>query len=81
MSGSDSHEPPSEPLGPRSSPCRNLRHPGMHVYTDGRGRDPKKDYDNTIYWCLKTMTSFGPDDEMVDGEACRAPARSCYQPF
>ena len=28
-------------------------------------------YDNTIYWCLKTMKSFGPDDDFVGREDCR----------
>ncbi len=67
--------PPSE----LSSPCRSLRNKGMYVYTDGSGT-PHDDYDNTIYWCLKTMKSFGPDDEPACGDDCRSPARECYQP-
>lgn len=66
---------------PSSPPCRHLRHAGMLVHSDGRGRDPNQDYDNTVYWCQKTTKSFGPDDEMVDGASCRNPARSCYQPL
>ena len=53
----------------------------MYVYTDGASRDPDKDYDNTIYWCLKTMKGFGPDDELVDRRDCCDPTRSCYEPL
>jgi hypothetical protein len=60
--------------------CRNLRNKGMYVYTDGGGGE-HGDYDNTIYWCLQTMKSFGPDDEQVDAHECRAPDRSCYEPL
>ena len=45
----------------------------MYVYSDGQSREPHEDYDNTIYWCLKTMKEFGPDDEMVAGPDCRNP--------
>ena len=60
--------------------CEHLRHKGMYVYTDGSGQD-HSDYDNTIYWCLKSMKSFGPDDDMVDRQACCDAARSCYEPL
>lgn len=62
-----------------TTPCRHLRHKGMYVYTDGMSRESHGDYDNTIYWCLKTMKSFGPDDDIVDHEGCCNGARSCYQ--
>ena len=26
----------------------------VYVYSDGQGREPHEDYDNTIYWCLET---------------------------
>lgn len=79
MPDADPDEP--TPFEPSLVPCRNLRHQGMYVYTDGRGRDPDKDYDSTIFWCLKTMKDYGPDDEPADGRACRNPARSCYEPL
>jgi hypothetical protein len=66
---------------PPPVPCRNLRHQGMYVYTDGRGRGSDKDYDNTIFWCLKTMKDYGPDDEPADGRECRGPGRPCYEPL
>jgi hypothetical protein len=52
----------------------------MYVYTDGQSAPSHDDYDNTIYWCLKTMKSFGPDDDQVSGDECRNPSRSCYEP-
>jgi hypothetical protein len=51
----------------------------MYVYTDGGG-DAHHGYDNTIYWCLKTMKSLGPDDDVADREECCNPERPCYQP-
>ena len=73
-------QPPELPIV-REAPCRYLRNKGMYVYTDGISGESHEDYDNTIYWCLNTMKSFGPDDEMVDGHDCRNPGRSCYEPL
>jgi hypothetical protein len=63
----------------RETPCRHLRNKGMYVYTDDVSGEAHEDYDNTIYWCLQTMKSFGPDDGMVEGHDCRNPGRSCYE--
>ena len=63
------------PAGPM---CRHLRSKGMYVYTAGVDMGFDHDYDNTIYWCLKTMKSFGPDDEMVEKSACCSNGRACY---
>jgi len=52
----------------------------MYVYTDEGGGQAHDDYDNTIYWCLKTMKGFGPDDDIVGGEDCCNSSRSCYDP-
>ncbi|GIW88679.1 MAG: hypothetical protein KatS3mg108_3003 [Isosphaeraceae bacterium] len=60
--------------------CRHLRHKGMYVYTDGLGSETHEGYDNTIFWCLKTMKSFGPDDDLVDRDGCCNRERSCYEP-
>jgi hypothetical protein len=76
---------PTEPIeqaSPSAIPCRHLRSKGMYVYTDGIAGEPNDDeFDSSIYWCLKTMTSFGPDDEFVDRRACRMTGRSCYEPL
>lgn len=65
---------------PELIPCRHLRNKGMFVYNGGSG-EPKDDYDNTIYWCVKTMKGFGPDDEMVSRDDCTIPDRTCYEPY
>jgi hypothetical protein len=52
----------------------------MYVYTDGSAHEHDS-YDNTIFWCLKTMKSFGPDDDIVDREGCCNGARTCYEPI
>lgn len=72
---SQSSDSPSE-----AAPCRHLRNKGMYVYTDG-GNNDHPDYDNTIFWCLKTMQSLGPDDETADRDECCNPERPCYQPL
>lgn len=74
-----SPDPPSDD-SPAVVPCRHLRSKGMYVYTDGSQRD-QGDYDNTVYWCLRSMKSFGPDDDMVDREACCDASRTCYEPM
>ena len=43
----------------------------MYVYSDGQGREPHEDYDNTIYWCLKTMKELRPGRR--DGRRARLP--------
>jgi len=78
MSSADPNDlPVVDPIGP---PCRNLRHKGMYVYTDGSGGDPNDDYDSHMYWCVKTAKGFGPDDDFVGAEDCRLTTRSCYEP-
>jgi hypothetical protein len=66
---------------PPAVPCRHLRNKGMFVYNGGAFGVPHDDYDNTIYWCVKTMKGFGPDDEMVSRDDCTSAERSCYEPF
>jgi hypothetical protein len=75
-------EPGELPVVDPSTPlCRYLRNKGMYVYTDGSNRSTHDDYDNTIYWCVKTHKGFGPDDELVAGDDCRNSGRSCYEPL
>ena len=59
-------------------PCRKLRSKGMYVYTDGPG-ESHGDYDNTIFWCLRTHKAFGPDDDLAQKDLCCDPSRSCYE--
>jgi hypothetical protein len=65
---------PSQP-GPL---CRHLRSKGMYVYTDASIEEPS-DYDNTIFWCQKTLKDVGPDDGFVGRDDCRDGARGCYE--
>jgi hypothetical protein len=53
----------------------------MYVYSDGSAEDSYDDYDSTVYWCLQTLKSFGPDDEPVHRQDCRSASRSCYEPI
>ncbi len=80
MSTADPHDPPAV-ASETDAPCRHLRNKGMYVYTDGVARDSHGDYDNTIYWCLKSMKGYGPDDDLVGRQECCDPARSCYEPI
>ena len=77
--GPDTEDPAPEsdaPPTPAGPPCRHLRSKGMYVYTDGLS---DSESDSSAYWCLATMTGFGPDDESVGRPACCDPSRSCYE--
>ena len=80
----DSPEPSTEqspPLVLSKTPCRHLRSKGMYVYTDTTNDSVDEENDGSIYWCLSTMKSFGPDDEYVDRRECRNTGRSCFEPI
>ena len=83
MTSPETNEPPAAQPEPVLStvPCRHLRNKGMYVYSDGNGGQTHEDYDNTIYWCVKTMKEYGPDDEIVAGPDCHNTLRTCYEPF
>jgi len=69
-----------DPGPPRPGPpCRHLRFKGMYVYTDDSAAEEPLDYDNTIFWCQKTLKDLGPDEGFVGREDCRDPARGCYE--
>mgnify|MGYP001048847392 CR=1 FL=1 len=66
----------------KAQPCRHLRSNGMYLYSDGTADDPdRQQYSSSACWCIKTMTGFGPDDDIVGWLDCRDPARSCYMPL
>jgi hypothetical protein len=78
--------PDSEPadipiVEQKASLCRHLRSGGMYVYSDDQDRGSDDEYQNTVYWCVKSLKNFGPDDELVGRSECRDPARSCYEPI
>lgn len=68
------------PTSAPSVPCRHLRSKGMYVYNDGT-TEAHDDYESSIFWCLRTMTGFGPDDDIVDRQGCTCGGRSCYEPI
>jgi hypothetical protein len=73
--------PPEAPGPPQlGPPCLHLRSKGMYVYTDDSSSEETSDYDNTIFWCQKTLKDFGPDGGFVGREDCRDSARGCYEP-
>jgi hypothetical protein len=80
MSSPDAQDKPTEGMA-LSGPCCRLRTNGMFIYNDGIPNDQENDYASSIYWCVSTMKSFGPDDAFVGGRECRDPNRSCYQPI
>jgi hypothetical protein len=41
--------------------------PGQHVTGDGN------------FWCGKTQTIYGPDDQLCDAERCCHSQRSCFE--
>jgi len=51
----------------------------MYVYTDDSGSEESSDYDNTIFWCQKTLRDIGPDHGIVGREDCRETVRGCYE--
>ncbi len=62
------------------APCRHLRNKSMYVFTDVEPGMSSEGHQDSICWCLQTMTGFGPDDEFVDAHECRNPSRSCFEP-
>jgi hypothetical protein len=60
--------------------CLKLRTKGMYVQSIVDPDEPTfyDNYDNAVYWCVKTQTGFGPDGEPVRPEACRG-GRGCCQ--
>ena len=81
MTSTNSNDLPVVEPAPVTAPCRHLRSKGMYVYTDGQYGQADEDYDNTAYWCLKSMRNFGPDDEIVGRPECNEPSRTCYEPI
>jgi len=63
----------------KKSHCRYLR--AKRAYIPGC-EDPESwrsgDSSTQQYWCLRTMTTAGSDDDVVAPELCQ-PGRSCYK--
>lgn len=62
--------------------CRHLRCKEMY-YTSPeqveRARaNPAEAFANKYFWCLKTFTATGPENEACGAEECK-PERGCYE--
>lgn len=57
--------------------CRSLLSKGLYINAGlPAGQEVAGDGN---FWCGKTQTIFGPDDQICDGENCRNSARTCYE--
>ena len=57
--------------------CGAIRTKGLFVFTETA--PPPPETDTAVWWCLKTMTSIGPDDDCVNASCCDA-TRACFVP-
>lgn len=57
--------------------CRSLLSKGLYI---NAGLPPGEEAAGEgNFWCGKTQTIFGPDEELCDADHCTNPARSCYE--
>lgn len=56
--------------------CPELRTKTMYLNVDWRRRPDAEGFGTAIYWCLKTHTNLGPDDNPANVRDCGA-ARGC----
>ena len=57
--------------------CRSLLSKGL--YTNAGMPPGEKATGDGNFWCGKTQTIFGPDDQLCDDEHCINSTRSCYE--
>ncbi len=58
--------------------CLNLRTKRYYASDQPPVEYLTEDVSDTGYWCLRTMGTFGPDDDYACPSACGA-QRSCYK--
>jgi len=57
---------------------------GSYMFDGGDGDEDAypawQDGESTtaVFWCLKTMDNFGPDDDFAHAKSCR-PGRACFR--
>ena len=70
--------PPEKPSVP--PPCLHLRTKRMYIpaLAENAAQDDAHSGDQSFYWCNKTLTALGVDDDPVHPCACR-PGRSCHE--
>ncbi len=57
--------------------CRHLLSKGLYV---NAGLPPGEEAtDDGNFWCGQTQTTYGPDDQLCDGENCCQTSRTCYE--
>jgi len=61
---------------PQVQRCRSLLSKGLYI-NHGLPAGQEATGDGN-FWCGKTQTTYGPDDRLCDGNACRDATRSCY---
>ena len=70
--------PPDKPTP--SLPCRHLRTKRMYIPALAEGAldiEPNHN-DQSFYWCNKTLSALGVDDNQVHPCVCQ-PGRSCHE--
>jgi hypothetical protein len=66
------------PYRPR---CMFLSCKSMLVFGEDFEQDPDYQSGSAFFWCNRTATERGPDDNQVSLELCSAPERSCYREY
>ena len=57
--------------------CRHLLSKGLYI---NQGLPPGEEATGDgNFWCGQNQTTYGPDDQLCDGDACRDASRSCYE--
>ena len=57
--------------------CRYIRTKTAYGNASGCSVWQQGNSSTAAYWCLETMGSCGPDDQLVEPQQCRA-GRSCF---
>ena len=68
--------PPEKPA--QSVPCRHLRTKRMYVPALAEGALDHEQNDQSFYWCNRTLSALGLDDNTVHPCVCQ-PGRSCHE--
>ena len=66
------------PITQSPEQCRHLLSKGLYLNQETLPGDQQGDGN---YWCGKTQTVFGPDNQLCDREDCLKSGRSCYEPL
>jgi hypothetical protein len=63
----------SDPVRPL---CAAIRAKGFYVYTEEA--PPPEETQTAVFWCVKTLTSVGPDNDAVHRDCCDG-TRPCFE--